>query len=154
MSWEDDLDTELERRQQEQRTANELKLYRRRVFAEEGRALLEQLAAEVQRGCKRMATRRPGWARVLCDPIFKNSFTVRNPSVSPSVKVRINLGSTALNISVEKQQSASDPFSATDHHRVDFSLDENDKLAFCLECSPLDIHGIASLIVRPALGLA
>lgn len=154
MSWEDDLDAELEHRQQERRTANELKLYRRRVFAEEGRALLEQLAAEVQRGCRKMATRRSDWACVLCDPIFKNSFSVRNPSIRPSVKVRINLGTTALNITIEKQQSASDLLSATDHHRVDFTLDENDKLAFCLECSPLDIHGIVSLIVRPALGLA
>jgi hypothetical protein len=58
-----------------------------------------------------------------------------------------------LIVRVEERQNAVDTFILDRQHRIDFSLDDNDRLALCMECSAVSIDDVTDLIVRALFGL-
>jgi hypothetical protein len=151
--WVDDIASEIESRRELQTSADELRLNRLRLFRELGPLLFQQLMTEVRRGCGALAELRPECASLIYDAATDNLFTLRNLGIRPSARVTTHLNTSNLVIRIEKAQSAIDPYVFDQQHRVDFTLDSNDQLAFCMECSPLDISDVLRLIVRPLFGL-
>jgi hypothetical protein len=139
-------------REQERSAAQRMALCRRELLADHGPTFFRDLVGEVQRGCKELARRNPKCAAV-CDPPGDRNFRVRNPDIRPSVEVNVHLSTVNLLIRVQERQSGADPFTVQRQHRVDFSIDDNDRLALCMECLPVNIDDVAELILRAVFGL-
>jgi hypothetical protein len=150
----DRIAADLRRREQERSSAAQLRLYRRKLFEEQGPVFFRDLLGEVQRGCKELARRNPKWESAIFEPAADDrNFTARNSHIRPLVKVGVHLTTVNLIVRVEERQNAVDTFILDRQHRIDFSLDDNDRLALCMECSAVSIDDVTDLIVRALFGL-
>lgn len=153
MTWIAELREELRCREQERATKDALRLLRATVFREQGPIFFADLQAQVRNGVASLAQSNSEVKAVIVDPPNGNTFTLRNPELRPSVKVKAHLHTMGVVLEVEERQNSTDSFVATQNRRIDFGLDSNDRLSLCAECVLLNIDDVAKMILRPLLGL-
>jgi hypothetical protein len=153
--WIEDLEDEFRNRATDLATVNALRLHRFTVFEQEGRKFFDDLMAKAQEGIRLMKVRNAGLEELALDPsgTDKKHFTLRNSQLRPEIRVTVSLNKMSILISQETTGKATDEFVPKEFKEVDFHLDANDRLAFCVQCAPVGVEDILKLVLRPVLGL-
>jgi len=151
--WIDELNDEFRHQQEEISKKDSLRVLRKTVFESEGPTFFAALESEVRNGVDSLAQRNTELKDLILDPSNgRRFFRVRNPELRPSVTVSVHLEWAHIIVRIGMRPSAQDPETENGSHRIDFTLDRNDRLALCMKCEPLNIDDVAKIILRPALG--